>query len=143
MVCRRGLLFQPTNNSHTRGWPHIQEASQGVPWAAFRIWDHEKECRPLPDLPFRPYPSTMPVEDALDDGQADAGALKVSSCMESLEGVEELVGVGHVKSSAVVPDVEGPLPAVGGRLTHFDPRMVCLGSELPCIAKEVLQHHPH
>ena len=42
----------------------------------------------------------MAVDDALDDGQADSAALKVSRCMESLECSEELVGMGLVKAVA-------------------------------------------
>ena len=85
----------------------------------------------------------MPVDDSLDDGEADARSLEISGRMKALEGREKLVGVSHIESSTVVPDEEGPFPLGGNRLANLDSGILDLGCELPCIANHVSQRHAH
>jgi len=63
--------------------------------------------------------------------------------MQTLEGVEEFVGVGHVEACSVIPDEEGPLLTRGSDLTNLDPRCLAFGCELPGIAEEVIKNHLH
>jgi hypothetical protein len=49
----------------------------------------------------------MFVDDALHDGKPDSGAFIILRPMEALEDAEQLVGIGHVESNAVVPDKIG------------------------------------
>src|SRR5467141_2207467 len=81
----------------------------------------EVERRSLIDHALGPDPAAVPVDDASDGGEADAGALEVGSGMQSLEHAEQLVRVLHVEAGAVIPDHEGLAPVrVGG--SEFDSR---------------------
>lgn len=80
----------------------------------------------------------MPVDDALDDGEADAGAFEVTGRMEPLEGSEKLVSVSHVEACAVVTNEERSFSFGGNDLANLNPGMLCFGRVLPSIAQEVL-----
>src|SRR5688572_13402802 len=62
--------------------------------------------------------------------------------MQALERGEELVYVSHVEPRTVVPHEVGR----AGFLLHYadlDSRLRCLRGELPRIAQQVLEEHPH
>ena len=54
----------------------------------------------------------MPKYNALDRGQSNPGALELVLSMKSLEDAEQLVGVFHVKTNAVVSNEEHGVGAV-------------------------------
>src|SRR6185369_1890426 len=62
----------------------------------------EIESGPFSDRTFRPDLSTMTLDDALYRGKADAVALEFILVMQSLEDPEQLCGLSHIKSNAVV-----------------------------------------
>ena len=45
----------------------------------------------LIDMPFRPYPASVLMNNALDDGQAHAGSFKFLNTMQALENAQELL----------------------------------------------------
>ena len=47
----------------------------------------------------------MPLDDALHDGQADAGAFVFLTSVQSLEDPEQLAGILLIKSDAIILDV--------------------------------------
>src|SRR5258707_103671 len=54
--------------------------------------------------PFGPGLSAVPVNDALDDREADTTARELGRPVEALKSTKELVGIGHVEARAVVAD---------------------------------------
>ena len=66
----------------------------------------EVERRAPIDRRFRPDPPAVTLNDALDDRQADAGALEILRAMQPLEHAEQLVGVAHVETGAIVANKE-------------------------------------
>src|SRR4030067_3062358 len=54
------------------------------------------------DLAFHPDASTVAMDDALNDGQPDAGAFVLIRAVQPLEDSEEFVDIGHVETYAVV-----------------------------------------
>ena len=84
----------------------------------------------------------MPIDDTVNGGQANPRARKVRGAVQSLKRPEELFGIGHVKTRSVVADkMDGALTAL--LAPDFNPRRGHLSGELPAIADQVLQHHPH
>src|SRR5450759_3771904 len=64
--------------------------------------DGEVEGSPCVHHRFRPYPSGVPVEDALHNSQTNPSALEILCPMQSLENAEQFRGVAHVEADAVV-----------------------------------------
>src|SRR5712692_912644 len=100
----------------------------------------EVERRSLIDGAFGPDPAAVPVDDAPDGGQTDAGALEVSSGMQSLEYPEQLIRILHVEAGAVVPDHEGPA-AVRFDRGELDPRLRLLRGVLPAVPQQIVEGH--
>jgi hypothetical protein len=76
--------------------------------------------------------------DAGDGGQADAGPLELFVTVQSLEGLEQFVGVGHVEPAAVVPDEQHRF-LLGGVVADLDGRVRGVPGEFQGVADEVLQ----
>ena len=62
------------------------------------------EGRALIDPAFRPDVPAVPVNDALNGRQSDAGTLELFGQMQALKNPEQLVRVAHVEPRAGVPD---------------------------------------
>src|SRR4029077_2984931 len=71
----------------------------------------EVKCRALVDRRFGPDAAAVALNDALDDGEADASAFKIFRSVQPLKNFEQLVGVLHVKAGAVVAHEERLLAA--------------------------------
>ena len=56
------------------------------------------ERRPLPDLAFSPDASAMTGDDAMHDGQTDAGAFELVVAVQPLKHAEQLLHVLHVEA---------------------------------------------
>ena len=96
----------------------------------------EIEGGALIDLGFGPDAAAVAVQDALHQGQADAGALVIFHRMQALEDAKQLVGVLHVEADAVIADeIDGfavlPLAA------DFDAGRIALAGVLQRIAEQV------
>src|ERR1700733_10014801 len=63
----------------------------------------EEERGPLINFALRPDTAAMARDDSSDDGEANAGAGELGS-MQALEGSEQLVGISHVETDAIVAD---------------------------------------
>ena len=100
--------------------------------------DSEEERRPLPRLALEPDAAVMPLQDLLDDSKTDACSRILLLSMQTLEHLEQLVGVLGVDAYAVVLDREDPIASLAaGR--NIDSQW--LGStELDRVAEQVLEH---
>jgi hypothetical protein len=58
-------------------------------------------------FPLGPDLAAMAMDNTLDQGEADAGAWEFSFRVQALKGAEKFVGVGHVKTGAIVADKVG------------------------------------
>src|SRR5689334_12347616 len=70
----------------------------------FRESEREGRAFALPGL--GPHPAIVPLDDAADVGQADAGSLEVFHTVQALEYAEQLVHVVHVETGAIVGYME-------------------------------------
>src|SRR6185295_5900619 len=95
--------------------------------------------RPLVFAAFRPDASAVTVDDALNVGQADAGAFKIAGAMQPLEDAEKFVGVLHVEAGSVVPDKEDPVLVGGllGRASDLDAGLFPLAGVFDGVADEI------
>src|SRR5712692_4354634 len=66
--------------------------------------ESEVKGRSFIQIGLRPHAAAMPVDDALDYGETDAGPLVFFGAVEPLKDAEKLVRVAHVKASAIVFD---------------------------------------
>src|ERR1700735_159527 len=94
------------------------------------------------DATFGPGPPAVTVDDAPDDGQADAGARELGGGLEPLERAEQLVPVGRVKASPVVTHIAADGGIADGRGRELDGGVLAAGGELPGVVKQVLQPGP-
>ncbi len=76
----------------------------------------------------------MPGNDALHDGQANAGAREFFLGMQALEGSEQFFGIGHVKAGAVVANIVDALLLPPGD-ADFDAGMFDMTGKFPRIAE--------
>src|SRR5580692_8705954 len=97
--------------------------------------ESEKESRALTWRRFAPDAPLVPVDDPVDDGQADSGAGKLGR-VQPLEGLEQLARVGGIEPDAVVTDEVGQLLARLGA-AELDPRLRLSAGELPGVAEQV------
>src|SRR4051794_31911983 len=100
--------------------------------------ERKVERRSLVDGPFGPDAAAVAMDDPLYRRQADPGALELGLVVEPLEGTEQLVGVRHVESRAVVADEVGARPVVL-RSPDLDHRVWGLGGELPGVSQQVFE----
>src|SRR5436309_8150977 len=79
----------------------------------YGIPEREINRRPLIGLALRPHAPAVAIDYAADDGEADAGALKLAHIVQALERNKQFVDVGHVESGAVVAhEVDGMIVLV-------------------------------
>jgi hypothetical protein len=71
------------------------------------FWQGEIKCRACIEFGFRPDTSPVPVDDALDQGQAHTGSFKFIVAVQPLEDAKKFVGVSRIEPDAVVLDVKG------------------------------------
>src|SRR6266850_5199797 len=72
------------------------------------IWrQREIKCRPAVDFTGRPDATAVPADDSLNGRKTHSRSWKFADRVEALENAEQAVGVGHVKTSAVVAHEEG------------------------------------
>ena len=81
----------------------------------------------------------MSLHNPFDRREADAAPLKFRHGVQSVERIEELLGMSHIKTDAVVADEIGRHPLVLDD-AEFDSRARAFLGELPGIAEQVLQH---
>jgi hypothetical protein len=88
-----------------------------------------------------PDSSVVPLENALDDGQADAGPREVRQDMQALEYAEKLMVTRHVESNAVVKEIEDGL-AAAVISSEGDGRGTLQPGELPGILEQLFERQP-
>ena len=81
----------------------------------------------------------MARDDALDNGQADAGSRELHGVMQPLEYAEQLVVIGHIEPRAVVSYAINALRALL-RAADLHQRLLAPGAELDGVAQQVYPH---
>src|SRR5205823_3735271 len=90
------------------------------------------------NLRFGPNPSAVPLDDPVDDRQADAGTLEILTAVHSLKHPEELAGVFHVEAGPIIPNKVGwTLDGIGLKDANFDPGLFVLARVLDGVTQEV------
>src|SRR5947208_15766960 len=80
----------------------------------------------------------MPLDDPVDDGQADAGTLEILAAVHPLKHPEELAGVLQVEPGPIVPNKVGwALGGIALEDANFDPGMFALARVLDGVTQEV------
>src|SRR5581483_11240515 len=102
----------------------------------------EVECSALFGLGIGPDLAAVLADDALDRRQPDTGAGVDRAVVQALERVEELAGILHLETGAVVAHEER-LARFGVGVPELDLRRLTAGSELPGIADEVFERDAH
>ena len=82
--------------------------------------------------------AAVPMYDPLNGGQADAGSLEFFEAVETLERAEELIGVSHVETGAVVADEIDAL-TLFVMSADRDLGVGLFGGEFPGIAEQICQ----
>src|SRR5208282_4818333 len=72
----------------------------------------EIECRSFFFGAFRPYLSSVPMNDALDNGQANAGTWKLFNRMQPLKCSKQLFSVLHIETGSIVAHKVGLFIAI-------------------------------
>ena len=54
-----------------------------------------------------PYPAAVTMDDALHGGQTNPGALKLDHSVQALKWSKQFIGISHIKTGSVFPDVKG------------------------------------
>ena len=85
-----------------------------------------------------PDTATVSRDDPLYRCKADPGAFKLGIRVQSLKRCKKFVGVGHIESRAVVPDVEHDL-VILVFLPDHDPGLGLFCRVLPGVSEQVLQ----
>src|SRR5690625_868174 len=88
-----------------------------------------------------PHPAAMPVNHALNGGQANACARELRLVVEASKVREQLLGMLHVEARTVVPDEEHPFTILLPDAEHHA-GVVAQGGVLPGVLQHVLQHDP-
>src|SRR5205823_11910466 len=88
---------------------------------------------------IRPHPATVTGDDPMHDRQTDAGARERLLRMEALKHAEELVGIAHVETDAVVAHVVDGVRALA-QCALFDAGWIAAGAEFEGIGQQVDQH---
>src|SRR5713226_4425858 len=102
----RLFFFRACNASSTSlGLSSTSKISMGL-LGFIRVSSVESEVkgRSFIQIGLSPHAAAMPVDDALDDGETDAGPVVFFGAVEPLKDAEKLVRVAHVKAGAVVLD---------------------------------------
>src|SRR5690348_4788058 len=79
----------------------------------------------------------MPVNDALDGGQADAGAREFAGGVQPLEYPKQFRRVGHVEAGSIVTNEKRRV--FPGLKTEFDSGIWLPGGKLPGVGQEVVE----
>lgn len=104
----------------------------------YRIGDIEpKACAEIGNS-SRPDVSVVALENALDDGQADAAPGQVGLVVQALEDAEKSLVIGHVEANAIVIKIKD-FPVIGLISSETNPGRVVRSGKLPRVLKEMLE----
>jgi hypothetical protein len=82
----------------------------------------------------------MSVNNALDGCQSDPGSWELAYIVKTLESPEELIGVFHVESDAIILH-KVDLLSIPAAASDLDAGFRLSGGKLPRVADQVLQHN--
>lgn len=106
--------------------------------------EREVESRSRIDGCFGPDAAAVAMNDALHGREADARAGKFCLAMQTLEWAEQLAGIAHVESGAVITDeiaCAAPTVYLGG--AELDTWGCSLGGEFPGIPEQIRQRNAY
>ena len=84
----------------------------------------------------------MAVDDPMHGGQANTRTPKIRFRVQPLEWPEQLVGISHIETRAVVTD-EIRNVSFSHRGSKLDAGGRSLGREFPRVPKEIVEYNPH
>ena len=85
--------------------------------------------------------ATVALDDAVHRRESDAGAFEFAGLVQTLERLEQLVGVGHVEADTVVThDEAAGAGTVLAQALQFDHRRGLVAGVFHGVAQQVLQH---
>ena len=84
----------------------------------------------------------MLVNNALDISQAYSGAFEFSRLMQALKYAEELAGVRHIKTGAIIANEDHSLPVHSG-LSNLNYRLRAKAGELDGVRKKIYEYLRH
>src|ERR1043165_2680838 len=102
----------------------------------------EVEGRARADLALGPDAPAVAADDALDGRQAHARPPELARAVETLERAEQLCGLGHRETRAVVAGEVEALAAAAPPVPGGDHGLLALRGELPGVAEQVVEHDP-
>ena len=79
----------------------------------------------------------MPIDNSLDGRQSYARACKLLGRVQPLKHTEQSVGISHVKSGAIVPDINCRFSGAI-RLADFYPGVIHSAGKLPGVPQELI-----
>ena len=82
---------------------------------------------------LRPYAAAVPVNDALDVRQPDAGAFKFLVAVQALKHAEEFVCITRVETGAVVANEDHGVSIGAGGAANFYFGVLAFAGEFHCI----------
>src|SRR5512142_2488508 len=91
------------------------------------------------ELALRPYAPAMPGDDALHHGETDSLPLEFFHAVQALEHAEQLVGILHVETRAIVLHVVNKLCFLY-YTANFDPCWRLFPGELDGVGQQVYPH---
>src|SRR5687768_2968659 len=105
---RRGeLSVAGSSRGHDSRWRVL-----AAPRCRRGLSEREEERGALADLTVGPDRAAVALDDPLDRGQTDAGALELARRVQALKGCEHLRGLRGVETRAVVADEVRPPPSL-------------------------------
>src|ERR1700730_8576433 len=104
--------------------------------------NREVERGALADRAFRPDSTGVAIDNSMHRGEPDSRSREIRFAMQTLEWAEEIVGIFHIKSRAIVTNEEHGVPSflVG---PDFNPRLRDFCGELPCVPNQIVERHAH
>src|SRR5204863_8770969 len=85
--------------------------------------------------------SAVTVDDALNNGEADARPRIIGNGMQALEYAEEPAGIRHVESFSVIANEKRRLRSLNP--SKFYTRLRLFAAEFPGVAQQVVEDQPH
>lgn len=80
-------------------------SGEGFKFSGWLVAERKRETGPLVLSAFSPNAAAMPLDDTVDNGEADARAFEFLRLMEALEDLEKLVCVSLIEPDAIILDV--------------------------------------
>src|SRR5271165_6018971 len=121
-MCRGDFMFSLAGADHRRHPPDQVIVDQIRAMHVFvKLWNGKEKGRAAVQHAFGPDSAPVALDNALDIGQSDARAGKLSLAVQALKDAEELAGILRIEARAVVAHKNHVLILAAGNAADFDP----------------------